>query len=147
MSALAAIQRTSGAKWVIAARLIAAVPLVGIGVMHLTGSAPLKPILEAAGTPLPGVNAIVAPLVQIAAGVLLATGAFARMGGALAIGTMLAALHAHLTIEEWPNPDEPPLALPIVVLASALLVVIVGAGGFSFDRRVAREAAGSNHSS
>jgi len=48
---------------------------------------------------------------------------------------MLVATYSKLAIEEWPGSIQPPIALPIVVLAACLVVLWKGAGAFSADRR------------
>lgn len=130
--AVAFMTKTEALKHVIVARLIAGVPLLGIGVMHLIGAAPMRPILEGAGIPLPGLNAVVAPLVEVAAGLMLLAGAGARIGGVLGAVTMLAALYAH-AVFTWD--DEPPIVLPIAVLAACLYVAWRGGGAWSVDAR------------
>lgn len=130
MSPIAGLQKTNGAKWVIAPRVIAGGMLLMFGVMHITGSAPMQPILEAANMPMPAVGAIVGPLGEIVAGLLLLSGAFARVGALLAIGVMGVAFISHLR-GDWP--DEPPIFLPFVVMIPAIVVLIVGAGKWSLD--------------
>lgn len=123
------------------ARLVAGVPLLGIGVMHVVApETPMRPLVEAAGLPLPSLLAPVAVAFEIVAGVSLLVGAWARLGlGALlAIPTMAVAAYAHLAIDIWPNSGgEPPLALPLSVLACAAYVLWRGAGRWSLDARAA----------
>jgi putative oxidoreductase len=97
----------------------------------------MRPLVEAAGFPLP---ALVSPLgvaAEIVAGVSLLLGLWARVGAALAIPTMLGALYAHLVIDVWPNgvENEPPLALPVIVMLACAHVLWLGAGRFSLDIR------------
>jgi len=125
------------AKHVLFVRVAAAVPLIAIGSMHLTGQAPLRPILEGAGIPFVGFNAEIAPIVEIVAGVSLLLGAFVQLGTVLATVAMLAAFYAHLNFD-WA--DEPPVALPLLVLAAALYVLWRGAGAFSVDAARHRDA-------
>lgn len=129
-SALESIRRTRPLKHILIARLIAGLPLAGISVMHLVGAAPLRPILDAAKIPMPDVNAVVVPIVGVLAGLLMLSGAFARVGAALACGSMAVAIYAHLTAD-WP--DEPPIVLPITVLAASLYVLWRGGGAWSVD--------------
>jgi len=131
-TALESVRRTRPMKHVLITRLIAGLPLAGISVMHLVGAAPLKPILEAAKIPMPDVNAILAPVLGVLAGLMLLSGAFARVGAAIACGSMAVALYAHLTAD-WP--DEPPIVLPIAVLAASLYVLWRGGGAWSVDGR------------
>jgi len=130
--ALGSIRRTRPLKHVLIARLIAGLPLAGISVMHLVGAAPMTPILEAAKSPMPDVNAILAPVLGVLAGLMLLSGAFARVGAAIACGSMAVVLYAHLTAD-WP--DEPPIVLPIAVLAASLYVLWRDGGAWSVDGR------------
>jgi len=114
-------------------RITAAVPLLGIGAMHLTGAAPMRPIIDAAGLPMPALGAIAAPLGEILAGILLVSGAASRLGALLGAVIMAVALYAHI-VADWP--DEPPLPLPIAVLALCLYIAIRGGGRWSIDRRL-----------
>ncbi|MFN7022402.1 MAG: DoxX family protein [Phycisphaerales bacterium] len=132
---LAVIRRTNALKHVIIARLIAGVPLVGIATMHLLGAAPMKPILEAAKIPLPDLNAIVAPIIELIAGLLILSGAFARIGAVLGCATMVVAIYAHM-VADWA--DEPPIVLAIAVLLAALYVLWRGGGAWSLDAASAR---------
>ncbi len=125
--------RTGPLKAMIVPRVLAGLPLVGLNLMHLTGAAPLRPILEGAGIPLPGLNAVVAPVFGLLAGLMLLSGGLARVGGVIAIGTMSAAVYTHL-VHDWT--DEPPVALPIVVMLAAAVVVWKGAGAWSVDRKM-----------
>tara|TARA_R110000782_G_scaffold102243_2_gene189222 strand:- start:3210 stop:3620 length:411 start_codon:yes stop_codon:yes gene_type:complete len=124
--------RTDRSKLTIIPRLLAGAPLTALNIMHLTGAAPLRPILEGANIPLPGLNAIVAPAAGLIAGVLLLAGAFARVGALIGIGSMSVALYTH-AVSDWP--DEPPIALPIVVLLASAWVLYKGAGTWSIDAR------------
>lgn len=129
-------------RWAIAPRVIAGLPLLVFGVMHLSGAAPMRPILEAAGMPMPEVGAVVAPIVQVVGGLSLISGAFARIGALLAIGSMLGAIYAHLQIpsDGWPEsnggPQEPPLIyLAVAIALLSLVTLVVGAGRWSIDAR------------
>ena len=109
-------------------RLVAAVPLLGIGIQHLTGAAPILPIIEGAGMPFPELSAQAAPIAEVVAGALLLVGFFPRFGGLIACGSMAGAIYAHLN-HDWE--DEPSIVLPIVVLACSLLVIAGGAGAYA----------------
>jgi putative oxidoreductase len=130
------LRQTTGAKHILAPRLLAGLPLLGIGVMHITGSAPLKPILEGAGIPMAHLNSVVAPIVEIVAGLLILSGALTRVGAAMAMGTMAVALYTHMAFEATETfawEDEPPIVLPIVVLLSAIYLLWRGGGAWSLD--------------
>lgn len=129
---LLAVRRTAALKHIVMARLIAGVPLVGIATMHLLGAAPMKPILDAARIPLPDLNAVVAPIVEVMAGLLILSGAFARIGAVLGCATMAVAIYSHV-VADWT--DEPPIALPVAVLLASLYVLWRGGGAWSLDAR------------
>jgi uncharacterized membrane protein YphA (DoxX/SURF4 family) len=120
------------------ARLVAGVPLLAIGLMHVfaTGYGML-PLVEAAGLPLPTALAPLAVAAELLAGASLLLGAWARAGALLAIATMAVAAYAHVAVDVWPNAGgEPPLALPLVVLACAAYVLSRGPGRWSIDARM-----------
>jgi uncharacterized membrane protein YphA (DoxX/SURF4 family) len=58
----------------------------------------------------------------------------------LAIPVMLGAIYAHLAIETWPNgaENEPPMMLPMAIIAGAGYVFWRGAGRWSLDNWRAR---------
>jgi putative oxidoreductase len=127
------------------ARVVAGVPLLGIGLAHVVvAEAPMRPLVEAAGFPAPVLVAPVAVAIEIVAGLSLLLGLWARLGAALAIPTMLGAVYAHLVIDVWPNgaENEPPLALPILVALAAAQVLWRGAGRCSLDLRARRAGRG-----
>lgn len=117
-------------------RLVAGVPLLGIGISHIVvDEAPMRPLVEAAGFPFAAVVSPVGVAVEIVAGILLLLGLWARIGAALAIPTMLGAVYSHLVIDVWPNgpENEPPIALPVAVALCAGYVLWRGAGRWSLD--------------
>jgi len=129
-------------------RILAGAPLLFFGVMHLSGAMPMRPLVEAAGLPMPAMASIVAPLAQIAAGLLLLAGALSRFSAVLAIGTMLGAIVTHMKIanDQWPMPTaedpgavgaEPTfmIAIAAVIIACSVVVLIKGAGAMAFDSR------------
>ncbi len=155
------IQKTDNIKWMIALRVVAGGPLLFFGVMHLLGMMPMKPLLVEAGLPAADLMAIAAPLMQVIAGASLLAGAFARVGGLVAIGSMGGALVTHVKIpnDKWPdvmkyaeNPGawtavpvyiEEPMGMMIMAIAILVVSVVVvwkGAGAFSFDRKGALES-------
>ncbi len=154
------MQKTDNIKWMIALRIVAGAPLLLFGVMHLIGAMPMKPLLVEAGLPAPDLMAIVAPLVQAIAGASLLAGAYARVGGILAIGSMGGAIVTHLKIpnDKWPdvaayaedpeawaaNPvymEEPMImmVMAIAILVLSAMIVWKGAGAFSLDHKAAGE--------
>ena len=147
-----ALTKTSNQKHIAILRIIAGAPLVMFGIMHLTGAAPMEPLVEAAGLPLPGITAIVAPLAQLLAGLLILSGAFARIGALIAIPVMLGGLVTNFKIpnDQWPTPSEldPAILVPgaepamltplaIVVILLSAYILFKGAGAWSVDARCA----------
>ncbi len=126
------LTRTTPNKLAILPRLVAGAPLVGINLQHLTGTAPLRPILEGAGIPLAGINAVIGPVFGLLAGALILAGAFARVGAMIAIGSMAMALFAHARFD-WA--DEPPIVLPLAVIVASAWVLWKGGGAWSVDGR------------
>lgn len=113
-------------------RVLAALPLLLVGSQHLFGLEPMLPLLEGAGLPLARQTALVAPVLEIAAALLLLLGWRVRLGSLAAIGSMIGALVVHAR-HDWPQ--EPPIWLPVGVIVFAAVVLIVGAGRFSLDAR------------
>lgn len=143
--ASARIRATGPQRHLLLVRFVAGAPLLGIGLAHaLVPEAPMGPLVEAAGIPLAELISPAGVAVEIVAGLSLLLGLWARVGGLLAIPTMLGAIYAHLVIDVWPNgpESEPPLALPIAVLLCASYVAWRGPGPCSFDRRSARRQSG-----
>lgn len=124
------LRETSPAKHLALLRLIAAVPLIGIGVQHLIGTAPMRPILDGAGIPLAAFFAILVPILEVIAGLGLALGFYARLHAFLSFAIMVVAVYAHV-VHDWT--DEPAIILPVAVAVCAAQVVWGGAGAFSTD--------------
>ena len=137
------LQSTGPSKVVTLIRVIVAVPILAIGIQHLTvAEASMKPLLEAAGLPLPELTAKVAPFFEIAGALLLLAGFYARIGAALLSGAMAAATATHIIIAQkglpWPNGEEnnPGTFLPALLFVGALFILWKGAGAFSLDRKL-----------
>jgi putative oxidoreductase len=133
------LRATTAVHHLLAVRIVAGLPLLGIGLAHvLVPDAPMRPLVEAAGFPVPGLLAPLGVVAEIVAGASILLGFWARLGAAVALPTMLGAVYAHLVIEVWPNgaENEPPLVLPIAVIAAATYVLRRGAGRWSLDRYV-----------
>jgi uncharacterized membrane protein YphA (DoxX/SURF4 family) len=141
------LTRTTAHKHLVVVRILAGGPLLVFGLMHLAGIAPMRPIVEAAGFPAPEMSAVLAPIGQVVAGLMILAGLFTRIGAAIAIAVMLGAVAAHIRIpsDGWPQPDgsvgqEPPLvwlALAIILLSGYL--IWRGAGPWSVDSRQGRQ--------
>jgi len=124
------------------ARLVAGLPLLGLGAMHFVNPEHFRKILEVSGLPAVEVSLFAAPVAEVLAGILLLTGFQARIGGVLAIATMAPAILATIKINEQiaagTLPADfkiPPLPVPVAVLLCGALVAAVGAGAFSVDGR------------
>jgi uncharacterized membrane protein YphA (DoxX/SURF4 family) len=136
------IRTTRPFRHLVLPRVIAGVPLLGIGLAHVfVPEAPMRPLVDAAGFPLPGLVSPLGVAALIVAGISLLAGFWARFGAVLAIPVMTGAIYAHLVIDVWPNgaDNEPPLALPIAVMLAAAYVAWRGAGRWSLDRRAGRQ--------
>ena len=123
-------------RHIIALRLIGGVPLLLIGLAHIfVEGSEMRPLVEAMGLPFAGVLAPLAVAAEIVAGASMVLGWWARAGALIAIPTMAVAFIAHLVIDVWPGPNEPPTALPLVILACAAYVLWRGGGRWSLDAR------------
>lgn len=127
------LRKTSPAKWILAPRLIASLPLVVFGSFHLTGMSPLLEILRRAGIPFPEINFYLAPIFMVLSGLSMGFGYYARVGALIGTFAMLVATYSKFVIEEWPGPMEIPLLLPLVVGAGCLIILVKGAGAWSAD--------------
>jgi uncharacterized membrane protein YphA (DoxX/SURF4 family) len=139
------LTRTAGHKFVIVLRLLAGLPLLGFGLLHFVKPDHFREILIASDIPKVGLNMYAAPLAEALGGLLLVLGLFARIGGILGIATMAVAAYSTvalsgLTVADLPAgltevPEVPPMPLPVMVAVASLIVVILGGGAWSLDRR------------
>jgi len=154
-----ALTKTTNQKHIAIIRIVAGAPLLMFGIMHLTGAAPMEPLVEAAGLPMPAITATVAPLAQLLAGLLLLSGAFARVGALIAIPVMLGGLVTNFKIpnDQWPTPSEidpsilvmgqepgmlTPLAIVVILLSG--FIIFKGAGAWSIDSKGAGSTSDSS---
>ena len=136
------LQSNRGERHIILPRLVSGLPLLAIGLAHVFNpSTPMMPLVEAADLPAAAILSPIAVAAEILAGTLLLLGAYARLGALLAIPTMAVAFYAHLVIDVWPNgaSNEPPVLLPLAVLACATYVLWRGAGAWSIDSVLSRD--------
>ena len=141
------IRQTSQHKHLALLRILAGLPLLLFGVLHLLNPEPFRSILVASSIPFVELNLVLAPLAEVLAGALLFSGYLSRIGGLLGIGTMVTAIYstlvlASLDLTELPTglaavPEVPPLVLPAVVLLASAYVTWRGAGAWSLDQRFA----------
>jgi len=143
--------QTSSSKIPVVVRVIAGAILLFFGVMHAVGAAPMQPLVEKAGLPAPGAAAFLGTAGEIVAGLLLLSGAFARVGAVIAIGTMVGALLTHIRIpsDEWPQPDGTAGQEPMFLMVLAVLIILgsiflawQGAGAWSVDQRLCQKKPG-----
>ncbi len=139
------LTKTSGYRVVIVPRVLAGLPLVGFGILHYLKPSHFQDILIASEIPMVELNVYAAPLFEVLGGVLLLLGLYARVGGLLGIATMGVAFYSTvvlsgMTVADLPEglteiPKVPPLPLPVMVAVTSLVVVILGGGAWSLDRR------------
>lgn len=119
------------------ARILAAGPVLFIGIQHLLGLAPMQPMLEGAGMPLPELTAVVAPIFEVIGALLLLLGFQARFGALLTLGAMAGAIATHLLFDhakfEWA--DEPPIGMPIVIMLLSAIILVAGPGAWSLQSK------------
>ncbi|MEX2446088.1 MAG: DoxX family protein [Dehalococcoidia bacterium] len=129
-------RQTGDRRHIMVARVIAGLPLFVFGLAHIfVPGAAMHPLVEAAGLPAAQVLAPLGVATEVLAGASLLLGAWARIGAVLAIAVMAVAAYTHVAIETWPNPNEPPLLLPVVIILAAAYVLVRGAGRWSLDAR------------
>jgi uncharacterized membrane protein YphA (DoxX/SURF4 family) len=135
------IRQTDKSKVVATLRIVAGLPLLLFGAMHLIDPAPFRAILEASGIPFVELNLIAAPVTELVAGLFLVTGYFARLGGLGGAVTMLAAAWSTAILAGLnAAPEVPPMPLPLVVLAISTFVLWRGAGAWSLDGRTEQQS-------
>lgn len=93
--------------------------------------------LVASGIPMVWLMKWVVPIVEIAAGLALLVGAFARVVALVIIGIMSVAAYVHLVVDDptmFPlQPNEP--VVPLAVMAMAGYLIWRGGGSGSVDLR------------
>ena len=93
--------------------------------------------LIAAELPFYAISSWSVPFVEMAVGVLLLVGAYARLAGIVVVGIMVVATYVHLVVDDpsvFPlQPNEP--IIPIAVLALTAYILWRGGGAWSSDLR------------
>jgi uncharacterized membrane protein YphA (DoxX/SURF4 family) len=146
----ATIQDTTDWGVLLLLRVVAGLPLVFFGVLHLVSPHLLRDILGAAGLPLLDLHCLLVPLVEILAGVLLLVGLLTRVGAVLAFCVLVPALLVTLQVTAGRDgPAVPTLALPVTLAVASFFLALLGGGSGSIDQRMnyrraapARTAAG-----
>jgi uncharacterized membrane protein YphA (DoxX/SURF4 family) len=82
------------------------------------------------------------PYVELALGIILALGIFARPAVMVVMGIMLVATYVHIVVDDpslFPlQPSEP--IIPLVVIAMSVYLLFRGAGAWSMDLKATRAA-------
>jgi NADH dehydrogenase len=134
---LTTVQHTTPWKFPLVLRLVAGLPLVYFGVMHVVDPAHLRAILVAGRLPLLDLGVAIVPLVEILAGLLLLAGLWTRIGGMLALGVMMSALLLNVqSMERNGTPTILPLLVPSLVALASAVLVLLGGGAASVDARM-----------
>lgn len=96
--------------------------------------------LLAANLPFYTLTLTAVPYFELALGVILALGIFARPAVVAVIGIMLPATYVHLVVDDptlFPlQPNEP--IIPLVVMAMGIYTLLKGAGAWSLDLKATR---------
>jgi uncharacterized membrane protein YphA (DoxX/SURF4 family) len=140
---LSNLRNTSDDKLAAGVRIFLAVMFLMTGAMKLLVPALAEAWsgqLLAADIPLREVSRWTVPFLELALGVLLTVGAFARAAAATVIGIMAVATYVHLVVDDpslFPlQPSEP--IIPVIVIALCLVVLRRGAGARSLDLTATR---------
>ena len=134
------IRNTSDDKLAAVVRLLLAIVFVMTGVMKLVvpmlGEAWSGQLL-AANVPFYTLTRWTMPFVEIAVGVALTVGTYARLASVIVMGIMVAATYVHVVVDDptlFPlQPSEP--IIPLIVLLMSAYIVWRGAGAWSVDLR------------
>jgi uncharacterized membrane protein YphA (DoxX/SURF4 family) len=147
------LQHTKDAKLFLLPRLLAGGPLLVFSIMHFKNPEHLRNILTASGIPFVEINAFVATVTLLLAGLMLLSGFLSRIGGLLGVATMLPAIYStvvlmRMTPENLPGgltevPFVPPMPLPVMVLITSVIVVFFGGGRLSVDWTMIRHSSTS----
>ena len=146
MILLHTIRKTSDKKLVGTIRLFLAVLFLMTGAMKLlvpTLAEAWAGQLIAANIPFYILSRWSVPFVEMAVGVALAVGAFARLTVVVVIGIMVVATYVHFVVNDpslFPlQPSKP--VIPLIVIALSLYILWRGAGSWSKDLFATQTAA------
>ena len=144
MFSIETIRQTSNNKVAATIRWSLGILFVMTGVMKL-----VVPVLAeawsgqliAAGLPLYTISRWTVPFVEIAVGIVIAVGLYARLAALVIISIMIVATYVHLAVADpslFPlQPSEP--IIPLVVILLCLYVLRKGAGAGSRDLIASRK--------
>lgn len=134
----ATLRRTSDNKVAAIIRFLLALIFLMTGPMKLLAPSLAEAWsgqLLAANLPFYVLTLRTVPYVELALGIILALGIFARPAAVVVIGIMLVATYVHLVVDDpslFPlQPSEP--IIPLVVIAMSVYVLLRGAGAWSLD--------------
>jgi NADH dehydrogenase len=131
------MQHTPPWRFLLVLRLIAGLPLIYFGVLHLVYPDEVRAILVAGRLPHSDLGVAVVPFVEILAGLLLLAGLLTRVGGMLALGVMMPTLLLTVQLMERNGaPSMPPLLVPLIVALTSVVLVLLGGGAASVDERM-----------
>src|SRR5262249_19176151 len=131
------VQHTAPWKFLLVLRLLAGLPLVFFGVLHLVNPDDFRAILAAGKLPPSDLSVAALPLVEILAGLLLLAGMLTRVGGMLALGVMMPALLLTVQLMERQGaPSMPHWLVPLTVALTSAVLVLLGGGAASVDERM-----------
>jgi uncharacterized membrane protein YphA (DoxX/SURF4 family) len=143
MTQISLIRKTSDKKIAFVPRVLAGLPLLGFGALHVIKPDHFREILIASEIPLVELNMYAAPAAEVMGGILLLLGLYARVGGLFGIATMAVAIYttiifSGMAVANLPGglteiPKVPPLPLPVMVTIASLVVIVVGGGAWSLD--------------
>ena len=95
--------------------------------------------LAAAHIPLPELNGIVVPVMELLVGVALLSGFYTRVAALLLAGIMIVATYVHLVVHDpslFPLQPEAPI-IPLMVIPLTSLILVRGGGAWSLDLKSA----------
>jgi putative oxidoreductase len=98
--------------------------------------------LAAAQIPLPELNGLLVPVVEVMVGAALLAGFYTRVAALMLAGIMIVATYVHLAVADptlFPLQPEAPI-IPLMVIPLTTLILIRGGGAWSLDLK-----SGSNH--
>jgi NADH dehydrogenase len=131
------MQHTPPWRFLLVLRLVAGLPPVYFGVLHLVYPDEVRAILVAGRLPHSDLGVAVVPFVEILAGLLLLAGLLTRVGGMLALGVMMPTLLLTVQVMERNGaPSMPPLLVPLIVALTSMVLVLLGGGAASVDERM-----------
>jgi uncharacterized membrane protein YphA (DoxX/SURF4 family) len=139
---LATIQDTTDWGFLLLLRVVAGLPLLFFGILHLVSPDILRDIMAAAGLPAVFLHSIVVPLAEILGGVLLLGGFLTRLGAVLAFGVVVTAALVTLQVADRSAAlGVPTLAVPVTLAVASFFLALLGGGSASIDQRMLRQRA------